>query len=104
LYLAEKQGEQQQLVEALRRFPDINHRQRDLLNQALRHPAEVHTFTSHQNSHNITYVTARADLLGLLKRGLLTEVKEGKQRGFIASETLAEKLGCKDSGKKRAKR
>jgi hypothetical protein len=50
----EKQAEQQHVAAALRRFPDINHRQRALIDHALRHPAQVYTFQSHQNSHDIT--------------------------------------------------
>jgi hypothetical protein len=42
--------------------------------------------------HGITYVTARADLLDLLERGLLTEVRQGKQRGFVASADLLKNL------------
>jgi Fic family protein len=91
-YLAEKQTEQRQLAAALRQFPGLNHRQRALLEHALHHPAQVYTFQSHQNSHGITYVTARADLLGLLRHGLLTETRQGKQRGFLAAEDLAKKL------------
>lgn len=91
-YLAEKQDEQQRISAALRRFPGINHRQRALLDEALQNPTQVYTFQYHQNSQGITYVTARADLLDLLDRGLLTEVRHGKQRGFMASEELVTKL------------
>jgi Fic family protein len=100
-YLREKQAEQQQLAVALRRFPDINYRQRALIDDALRHPARVFTFQSHQNSHEITYVTARSDLLDLLKRGLLTETRQGRQRGFVAAADLAKRL---DAPLKRPKR
>lgn len=91
-YLATKQAEQQGLASALRRFPGLNHRQRALLDHALRNPAQVYTFQSHQNSHGITYVTARHDLLGLLALGLLAEVRQGRQRGFVAADDLAERL------------
>jgi len=100
-YLARKQAETQQLSAALRRFPGLNHRQRALIEHALRHSAYVYTFQSHQRSHNITYPTARTDLLDLLRRGLLTEMRQGRQRGFIAEERLAEKL---DTVGKRPKR
>jgi len=99
-YLTEKQAEQQRLAAALRRFPDINHRQRALLLHALQHPAQVYTFQSHQNSHGITYVTARSDLLDLSQRGLLIEGRQGRQRGFLPTEDLAKRLG---SGKTRRK-
>jgi len=107
-YLTEKQAEQQRMVAALRKFPELNHRQRMLLNEALRDPAEIFTFLSHRNLHQITYVTARLDLLDLLRRGLLAEVRQGKQRGFVAAQDLASKLalprqlsGLRGIGKKR---
>ena len=91
-YLAEQQAEQQRINTALRRFPDINQRQRALLDAALQNPAQVYTFQYHGNLHGITYVTARTDLLDLHDRGLLTEVRQGKQRGFIASAHLLKNL------------
>jgi len=103
-YLAEKQTEQQRMAEALRRFPDINHRQRVLLDHALRDAGDVYTFQSHQNSHGITYVTARTDLLDLFKRGLLVETHAGKQRAFLAAEDLAAKLDSRKLRPQRTKR
>jgi Fic family protein len=100
-YLAAKQAEQQRVAAALRQFPDLNHRQRALLDHALRHPAQVYTFQSHQRSHGITYVTARSDLLDLLGRDLLAPIKQGKQRGFIAVADLAEKLAPQEKRSKR---
>jgi len=102
-YLAKKQAEQQRLALALRQFPDLNHRQRALLDHALRNPAQIYTFQSHQNSHGITYVTARTDLLELVKKKLLTEIKHGKQRGFIPAHDLAEKLTPDKKQPKRGK-
>lgn len=102
-YLAEKQQEQQNLAAVLRRYRDLNHRQRALIDHALRHPNQVYTFLSHRNSHGITNVTARSDLLGLLDKRLLTETKLGRrQRGFLPAEDLAEKLGA--SGERVKKR
>jgi Fic family protein len=91
-YLAEKQEEQQRMAAALRRFPGINARQRAVLDAAFEDPSRVFTFQSHQTSHNITKVTARNDLLGLLERGLLAATKVGRQRGFLAAENLTDML------------
>jgi len=88
---------------ALRRFPGLNHRQRALLDHAVRHPSQVYTFQAHQNSHAITYVTARSDLLDLSKRGLLSETKAGKQRAFVAAEDLVEQLSLAPEKRKRRK-
>ena len=92
-YLTRKQREQQEMTTALRRFPDLNPRQRALLDRALKHPDEVFTFQSHQNAHGITYLTARSDLIDLAKRGLLMETKRGRQRAFLPSTDLGERLG-----------
>jgi Fic family protein len=91
-YLAEKQEEQRVIAVGLRRFPDLNHRQRALLDHALRNPAQVYTFVSHQNTHGISRVTARNDLIDLAEQGLLVEARQGKQRAFLAVEDLAKRL------------
>lgn len=102
-YLTRKQREQQAMTIALRRFPDLNPRQRTLLDSALKHPDEVFTFQGHQNAHGITYLTARSDLLDLAKRGLLTETKRGRQRAFLSAADLNERLGTEATKKKRGK-
>ncbi len=100
-YLAEKQAEQQRAAAALRRFPDLNHRQRAVLDRALQDPSQVFTFQSHQHSQGITLVTARNDLLDLAGRKLLVETKQGRQRAFVAAPDLADQL---DFGEKKPKR
>jgi Fic family protein len=102
-YLARKQDEQQMVAAALRRFPNLNYRQRALLEHALKHPDQVYTFQSHQNSHGITYLTARSDLLDLAKRGLVTETKRGRQRAFLPSANLGKRLGAETAKGKRRK-
>jgi Fic family protein len=92
-HLREKQEEQRELARTLRAFPDLNRRQRTLVDHVLRVPGEVVTFQSHQRSHGITYVTARTDLLGLVRRGLVEETRQGKQRAFYATANLRTKLG-----------
>jgi Fic family protein len=91
-YLHRKQAEQAQLARTLRAVPDLNHRQRELLDHALRHPEQTYTFKSHEISQGITYVTARNDLLDLAARGLLSETRQGRQRAFFAAEDLARRL------------
>jgi Fic family protein len=103
-YIAKKQEEQQAVITALRRFPELNHRQRDLLNHALKHPSHVYTFQSHKNSHNITLVTARSDLRDLVSQGLLVETKQGRQRAFLVTANLAEQLGTGKTKPQRRKR
>jgi len=91
-YLAKKQEEQRQVARTLRTLPELNQRQRTLLDYLMKHPDEVVTFNTHRTTHDITYVTARSDILGLLERARLTETKVGKQRAFFAADGLAESL------------
>lgn len=103
-YLTRMQTELQATAAALRRFPDLNHRQRVLLDRALKHPDQVYTFQSHQNSHGITYVTARNDLLDLAARGLLIESRRGRQRAFLPVADLANQIGTEITKPKRRQR
>ena len=92
-HLQKKQEEQRELVRTLRAVPDLNQRQRSLVDHVLRHPGATVTFQSHQRSQGITYVTARTDLLELVQRRLLDETRQGKQRAFYGAADLATKLG-----------
>lgn len=62
-------------------FEDLNHRQRALLQHAVRHPAESYTIAGHARSHQVHYQTARTDLIDLVTRGLLEawRAPEGKR-------------------------
>jgi Fic family protein len=100
-YLDRKQREMKEMAAALRRFPDLNYRQRDLLDRALKHPEQVHTFQSHRISQGISQLTARSDLLDLAKRGFLTEIKQGRQRGFLPAADLERRLNPKSKKKTR---
>jgi Fic family protein len=99
-HLAAKQAEQKRMAAALRRFPGLNHRQRALLDHAVRKgSSQIYTFQSHLNSHGISYLTARHDLTDLVYRGLLREVGGSKQRSFLAAEKLSEMLSASNQSK-----
>jgi Fic family protein len=69
-----------------------------LVRHALKHPYQQYTIEGHRNSHNIVYQTARTDLLDLHKRGVLQQMKKGKQMVFTVPKDLAgilKKLGKK---------
>ncbi len=80
------------LEAGLRGTADLNHRQRELVGHALRHPGQVYTIESHQNSHAIGYETARADLLDLTERGLLKKRRSGRIYAFQAVPELERRL------------
>ncbi len=70
----------------------LNHRQRALLLHALRHPDKPYTIEGHRRSHDVTYQTARSDLLGLVAAKLMAQHKHGRSFVFIPTANLAERL------------
>ncbi len=93
--LRERLGEmsrQQERMLALKLTSKLNPRQRSILDHALRHPAQIYTFESHQRSQGITYQTARTDLMGLAGRGLFTEVGTLRPRQFVPAPDLERRL------------
>jgi len=66
----------------------LNHRQIALLKHALKHPGMNYQIQGHRQSHNVTYDTARTDLLNLADLGLLLKQKTGKAFTFIAPTDL----------------
>jgi hypothetical protein len=46
----------------------------------------------HRRTHDVVYQTARADLLGLMKAGLMKQYRQGNAHVFIARPDLADKL------------
>jgi Fic family protein len=76
----------------LRGLSILNHRQRDLISHAVRHPGQRFTIEAHRNSHHVAYETARSDLMDLVDRKLLEKRKVGKTWIFTPSVDLAEKL------------
>jgi len=70
----------------------LNHRQRALLLNALRHPEKTFTIAEHQRAHDVAYATARSDLLGLTAVKLLRQHEQGKAHVFVARPDLQTRL------------
>ncbi len=70
----------------------FNHRQVQLLNDAVRRPGMLFTIAEHQNLHQISYLTARKDLEDLASIGLLRKLKRGNRSIYIALENIVKKL------------
>ncbi|MGM9455145.1 hypothetical protein ACTAZI_17620 [Legionella bozemanae] len=70
----------------------LNYRQIALIIHALKHPRTRYIIESHRQSHNVTYDTARTDLLKLADLGLLIKQKTGKAFSFIAPENLKSRI------------
>ena len=92
-FIAKKADEVRSLDGILRLAADrFNHRQREFLSHALRHPTEVYTIAGHQARQAIVYQTSRTDLLGLVDAGLLTRSESGKKLVFRPVVDLEKRL------------
>jgi len=96
-YIERKTAALQSIENRLHGITVLNHRQQVLISHALRHPHHRYRFGSHQMSHNVVYQTARTDLLGLERRGLLVGRKVGRTRYFTPASDLEERLSRLDS-------
>ncbi len=97
-YIDSKTREIGELQAELRGMGDLNHRQRDLINHALRHPGyRWYTYDSHRASHGVVLQTARTDILDLVKRGLLKQYRAGRTLRFAAPPDLEARLRKKGS-------
>lgn len=70
----------------------LNHRQRALLLNALKHPDKAFTIAVHQRTHDVAYDTARSDLLGLVEARLMRQHRQGKAHVFVARPDLSTRL------------
>ncbi len=95
-YLARKSREMERLWSVLR-APDttilLNHRQVALLGHLLKNPEQIYVIASHQRSHNVTYQTARTDLIKLTELGFLQASKRGRKLVYRKSTEFESKLG-----------
>ena len=91
-HLERKAGEMRHVLRLTKASVTLNERQQALLAHALRTPAHAYTIASHQRSHGVVYATARADLLDLHSRGLLTQRRVGKKFVFTPADDLAGRL------------
>lgn len=91
-YIERKSKELRETETVLRGATELNHRQQALLAHALRHPGSRYTVEGHRRSHGIVYETARYDLRGLSKAGLLDPRKSGRAFTFIAPPDIAQRL------------
>ncbi len=100
-YFEKKAREIRTVERIIRRSPTLrdvlNHRQIALLNRALKKPHSVFHIESHRSAHNVTYQTARTDLLKLEELGLLEKSKQGKAFVFTAPDDLKSRLERLDS-------
>jgi Fic family protein len=95
VYLERKMHEVRALREQLGPVDnEINHRQLALLRHALTHGSGQYTVESHRAAHRVVTETARQDLVGLERLGLLVKRKIGKRYVFAADSDLARRVGA----------
>lgn len=92
-YVERKNEAQRRLRAVLGKRDDLNHRQLALLDHALRHPEAEYTHESHANSHRVSIITARSDLLGLVRHGWLDQRRRSKRFVYTPIATLERALG-----------
>lgn len=80
------------LAKTVASFDTLNHRQRALLQHAIRHPLQSYTLAGHAASHLVHYQTARNDLIDLVNRGYLRARRVGKGKRFFPTGALLEKF------------
>ena len=71
---------------------ELNHRQLAVLGRATRSLDSTITIKSHRGAHNVTYDTARTDLLKLADMGFLQKGKRGKEFIFLPANNLKEAI------------
>jgi Fic family protein len=92
-YLARKAEELREIQSSIKAMPNtFNYRQLTLLEHAVRTPGAAYSAQSHATSHNISHETARQDLIGLERRGLLTRAKIRKRFVWAPVSDLPERL------------
>ena len=91
-YLSRKIEEVRKTEQLLRASVELNHRQLAILSHALRHPGIRYSSESHRTSHDVTYQTARTDLLDLVAKELLIKSRSGKAFAFTPAPDLYERL------------
>ncbi len=83
LYIKHKLKQERSGIDIIKRFPALNRRQREIVAHARGHAAHIYTIRRHQIQHNISYATARADILGLVAAGLFVETGDSKTHEFL---------------------
>ncbi len=91
-YLALKMAEVRDAERLIKASAALNHRQLAILSRAARVADTRFTIASHQLSHKVSYETARSDLLGLERKGLLTKRRKGRAYYFAPHPDLPSRL------------
>lgn len=72
----------------------LNHRQIDVIRDALKNPGKGYSFEGHAATHGVARQSARTDLLGLAKLRLLVMKREGRRVMFYAPADIGIRIGA----------
>lgn len=96
VFLEKKAREIRVVEDLIKKTPNLqkllNYRQIALLNRALKKPNSMFSVEGHRGAQNITYETARTDLLKLEEMGLLIKYKIGRAFAFRGVDDLKGRL------------
>ena len=81
-YIEKTRSENKKIFETIKKNPQLNFRQADIIITLTKNNRPI-TVNEMQERYNITYQTARTDLLGLAELGYLHKHTRGKQFLFI---------------------
>ena len=94
-YMQRKLGELDDTIAQLEDYQLLSHlndRQVAVLSHALKNPGARYRIRKHQHDYQVTYQTARTDLLKLADFGLLSQTKVGRSFEFIAPRNLLDRV------------
>ena len=91
-YIEKKQNEKM-LANTFLQLGDINERQAQIIRMFIDNPNEVLTVKDVQTKFIITPTTAKTDIIGLVQRGLLTEISFNKvKKGYIKGDLFDDSI------------
>lgn len=91
-YIKGRSGQIREIEGQLQGLSELNHRQKDLIRHGLHHPGRRYDIRYHQNSHGVTYQTARVDLLDLVDRKLFRKHQVGRAFQFSPAPDMEARL------------
>ena len=91
-YLKKKQ-EEKTLANTFLQLGNINERQAQIIRMYIDNPNEVLTVKDVQTKFMVTATTAKSDIIGLMQRGMLSEISFNKvKKGYIKGEYFDESI------------
>ncbi len=92
IYFQKKIQEAEDFKSTAKKIAELNERQVAVLTYFKTNPDKVTNIKHHQVVHGIVYETARQDLMGLTKKGLLVETVKGKKKIYIPNRQTIKKF------------